>query len=185
MGWKNVKEHYRIGHIVQVAEEGICIGSPYIHDIIVIGLDGAIKKRDDRTSNDDLLRYQREIDADPETLKRLIEDPDTFSESITVYTYDGGEILEKQCEKPGWPNVTHDGCLMYENLFSTDKITVVKWAIENAKAAVKLTIDSILRLEKQLSESQKLLSEFKADLEKLESEYPENKNYELHHEINT
>jgi hypothetical protein len=47
---------------------------------------------------------------------------------------------------------------------------------KNAKAAVKLTIDSILRLEKQLSESQKLLSEFKADLEKLESEYPENKN---------
>jgi len=37
MGWKNIKEHYRINHYVQVTEQGICIGSPYIHNIIVIG----------------------------------------------------------------------------------------------------------------------------------------------------
>jgi hypothetical protein len=176
MGWKNVKEHYRIKHIVQVTENGICIGSPYIHDIIVIDFNGSILKIDTSTTNKDLIRYQNEMDDDPITLKRLIETPDAFSKSITVYTYEGGEIIEKQCETPGWPNVTHDGCLMYENLFSTDKMAVVRWAKENAKAAVKLTINSILRLEKQLSESQKLLSEFKADLEKLESEYPENKN---------
>jgi hypothetical protein len=176
MGWKNVKDHYQIKHIVKVTENEICIGSPYIHNIIVIGLDGEIKKRDKATSNDDLLRYQQEMDADPETLKELITEPDIFLRSITVYTYEGGEIIEKQCEATGWPNVTHDGCLMYENLFSTDKMAVVRWAKKNSKAAIELTIDSILRLEKQLSESQKLLSEFKADLEKLESEYPENKN---------
>jgi uncharacterized Zn finger protein (UPF0148 family) len=175
MGWKNVKEHYRIGHIVHVTEKGICIGSGYISEIIVIDKAGTIIKRYDSTVNEGLLRYQQEMDADPETLKRLIKETDTFSKSIAVYTYEGGEIIEKQCEEPGWPNVTHDGCLMYENLFSTDKMTVVQWAIENAKAAVKLKIDSILRLEKQISEEQKLLSEFKADLEKLESEYQKSK----------
>ena len=30
MGWKNIKEHYRIGHTVHVTDKGICIGSPYI-----------------------------------------------------------------------------------------------------------------------------------------------------------
>ena len=45
MGWKNIKEHYRIGHAVQVTDAGICIGSPYIHNIIIIGVDGTLKKR--------------------------------------------------------------------------------------------------------------------------------------------
>lgn len=30
MGWKNVKEHYQIGHIVCVTSKGLCIGSPYV-----------------------------------------------------------------------------------------------------------------------------------------------------------
>jgi len=45
MGWKNVKEHYRIGHSVQVTEQGVCIGSPYVHNLIVVGLDGRFVKR--------------------------------------------------------------------------------------------------------------------------------------------
>ena len=42
MGWKNVKEHYRIEHQVQVRAGRICIGSPYISEIIVIGADGML-----------------------------------------------------------------------------------------------------------------------------------------------
>lgn len=30
MGFKNLKEHYRIKHIVQVTDAGICIGSPWL-----------------------------------------------------------------------------------------------------------------------------------------------------------
>ena len=44
MGWKNVKEHYRIGHSVHVTEKGICIGSSYIPDIIIIAPDGTIER---------------------------------------------------------------------------------------------------------------------------------------------
>lgn len=36
MGWKNVKEHYRIGHIVHVKDGKICIGFPHITDIMEI-----------------------------------------------------------------------------------------------------------------------------------------------------
>jgi hypothetical protein len=57
MGWKSVKEHYQIKHIVQVTDKGICVGSPYIHDVIIIGLDGKVLKRDREPSNDDLNRY--------------------------------------------------------------------------------------------------------------------------------
>src|SRR5687768_3761792 len=100
MGWKNIKEHYRIGHSVCVTEQGICIGSPYIHDIIVIGLDGKLKKRYERDgSNEDLERYQQEIEADPALLKKLIDGPDRFTKDVTVYTFSDGEIIEKKCEQ--------------------------------------------------------------------------------------
>ena len=121
MGIKAIIEKYRIGHIVQRGENGdILIGSPYISNIIQISSDGKILKRyaDGRT-NEDLQRYQRELDLDESTgeLKRLIDLPDTFGELIPVYTYKGANVVKKYCEKPGWPNITTDGQLMYENTF--------------------------------------------------------------------
>lgn len=45
MGWKNIKDHYRIGHIVAIyGEKGICIGSQYVHDLLMVGSDGTHSK---------------------------------------------------------------------------------------------------------------------------------------------
>jgi len=169
MGWKNVKEHYKIGHYVQVTEKGICIGSPYIHDIIVIGLDGTIKKTETTTHNADLIRYQIEMLDDPEKLRQLVQSPDGFSKSIPVYTYDGGEIIEKQCETLGWPNVTHDGLMIYENTFSADKDVVIAWAKTNAELAIKWTLEHIEQKQQELESLQADLSKYRNDLEKLEA----------------
>ena len=121
MGWKTVKEHYQIKHHVCVGEAGICIGSGYISDILVISLEGVLIKRYEDRSNNQLSEYQRRMDADPALLKRLVQTSDTFAISIPVYTYNDGTIIEKRCEAPGWPNVTHDGDMMYENRYSTDR----------------------------------------------------------------
>ncbi|MBU2788630.1 hypothetical protein HFQ13_10550 [Acidithiobacillus sp. VAN18-1] len=172
MGWKNVKEHYRIGHIVQVAKEGVCIGSGYIHDLIVIGMDGNLKKRYENAGNDDLMRCQREMDADPEMLRHLMETPDTFSRSVTVYTYDGGNIIEKQCEEPGYPNVTHDGCLMYQNMYSTNKDKVATWAKSHTIRAITNISETVHDLEEKLSEKRALIAEYEASLKKLKADYP-------------
>lgn len=40
MGWKNVKEHYRIEHIVHVRDGAVVIGSPYVPEIIRATPDG-------------------------------------------------------------------------------------------------------------------------------------------------
>jgi hypothetical protein len=155
MGWKNVKEHYRIDHLVHVRNSKICIGSAYIPDIIIIGSDGTIEKRDaDRWSvNRDLDRYQKEMDADPAKLKQLVESPDTFTNSITVYTYGDGQIIEKQCEVTGWPNVTHDGELMYDNTFCVARDVVLKWALRDAEAYLKRTIELITERSYALTEA--------------------------------
>jgi len=171
MGWKKLKEYYRIEHIVQVTKKGICIGSPYIHDIIIIGIDGEIKKSY-TSSNEKLMRYQKEFDADPGMLRRMINEPDEFKRSISVFTYDGGEIIEKFCEELGWPNITHDGCLMYENTFSTDKSIVIEWAKRNAESYIKNLEMIIKETEEKLAKQREWLNEEIKNLEKLNHPHP-------------
>ena len=171
MGFKKLKDHYRIGHYVCVTDAGICIGSPYIHDLIVVGLDGSIIKGEER-SNEDLKRYMAEFKADPEKLREIVQSPDVFEASIPVYTYDGGNIVEKKCEKAGWPNVTHDGGMMYENAYSTDKQKVVKWAKENAKCGIKWKQERLEEIHHELEKMELLLKQSQSDLVKLEADYP-------------
>lgn len=167
-GWKNIKDHYRIEHIVQILDGAICIGSPYISDLIKVSFDGAVSWGSLGPShNDDLARYYTELIADPAKLRSLIDAPNTFVQSLTVFTYDGAEIIEKQCEKLGWPNVTHDGCLQYENTFSSDRDKVVKWAKENAGYGIKSAVRRVGELEADLAKARRWLAEETAILEKL------------------
>lgn len=175
MGWKNLKEHYRIGHAVQVTDDGICIGSPYIHDLIVISLDGEIVKADDGRVNEDLRRYMAEFKADPEKLCQIVKSKDEFKVAIPVYTYDGGSIIEKKCEEAGWPNVTHDGEMMYENMFSTDKHKVIKWAKENAASGIKWRQEQVEELRARIADFEISISESRSYLAKLEADYPDKK----------
>lgn len=175
MGWKTFKEHYRIEHTVHVRRGGkICIGSAYVSEIIVVSPEGVIEKRSSLATDGDLGRYLADMDADPATLRRVIQCEDAPpKKSVTVFTYAGGKILEKQCEEPGWPNVTHDGELMYDNSFSTDKALVVKWAKRNAAAGAKLLQDRISELKESLAEKRRLLAEDEANLAELNAAYPE------------
>lgn len=170
MSWKNVKDHYRIGHIVQVREGKICIGSPYVSDLIRVSFEGEVSWGNLGPShNDDLARYYAEMTADLPKFRALIEAPDKFAASLPVFTYEGGNILEKQCEQYDWPNVTHDGFLMYENSFSADRSKVIEWAKRNAAAGVELAERRIEEIRKNLAEVEAWRAESAADLAKLES----------------
>jgi hypothetical protein len=164
VGWKKVKEHYRITHIVQVNEAGICIGSGYIPEIIVISLSGLLVKRDDFSGRTGALaRYKKEMEDDPSTLKCLVLEPDVFDSAITVYTFDGARIIEKKCEELGWPNVTHDGCVMYENAFSTNRTKVIKWAKDSAASRVESGLLRVRDAEQALTEARARLAQYEAD----------------------
>lgn len=173
MGWKNIKEHYRIGHIVQVRDGKICIGSGYCPELIMVSFDGKVSTGLlGISSNEDLERYHAEMTADIGKLKQLLDAPDTFTASLPVYTYDGAEIIEKQCEAYGWPNCTHDGMIQYENSFSADKQQVVGWAKRNAELGVKYGKEHLERAEKEVIERRQHLESEVANLEKLEADYP-------------
>lgn len=170
MGWKNVKDHYRIGHIVQVTDKGICIGSSLCHDLIVIDPYRGTIIQADVARNEDLTRYLAEMRADPDKLRERLDTDDHFDISVTVYTYKGGDIIERQCEKVGWPNVTHDGQVMYDNTFSTDRNQVLQWAINEAEAGVRMGLRRIEELDRDCAKAKKLLHEDSADLAKLRHE---------------
>ena len=177
MGWKAIKEYYQIKHYVSLYDgEGICIGSPYVHDLITINPEtGKLKPSiifDPGKEDDDLNRYWNDLSADPNKLLELIKQEDIFETSIPVYTYEGSEILEKFCEKPGWPNVTHDGYIMYENTFSTDKNKVIQWAKTEAAYSIKHFSQRVKEVESDLIKFRSFLSQAKADIKNLKLKYP-------------
>lgn len=173
MGWKNVKEHYGIKHYVQITDKGLCIGSGYVHDLIRISPSDAKLDWEDRADRmETKLGYNLSawrpqyvgrgepfdgivaaMASDPEKLRKLIDAPDTFSASIPVYTYDyDGNIIEKQCEELGWPNVTHDGTMMYENRVFETRTAAVEAARREMAAWVESARRSVADAERDLQE---------------------------------
>ena len=145
MGWKRVKEHYGIVHIVQVDTRRdygnvpcIFIGSPYISDIIVIRMSDAamLKRYDGGHTSDKLMALQPQLDEDAKngTLKRLIDEPDKFGKMLPVYCIeDGRHIIEMQCEAYGYPNVTTSGRLMYNNTFVSQRCAASRYLLHRSK----------------------------------------------------
>jgi len=174
MGWKTFKEHFGIEHIVQVVPgKGICIGSGYCHDLVTVDL-----KTGKLTPNSISLiishrKYPSLCDASPEEILKIIAAPDKFERSITVYKWDGGNIIECFCEETGWPNCTHEGEIMYDNRFSTDKAKVVGWAKRDAMLGIEAQNSHIERYKGEVKRCQDWLDEETANLAKLNADFPD------------
>lgn len=149
MGWKAFKQHYGIEANVGIENGVVCIGSGYI-DLLRVSMDGQIEFAYQMGTDHQVYVVQEAIKADPATAARLLTAEDTFERSITVYTYEGAEILEKFCETTGYPNVTHDGLMMYENMFSTDRDLTIQRALANANANAEGLNRAIQNVEQQL-----------------------------------
>lgn len=162
MGWKNVKQHYAIEHIVHVREGAILIGSAYVSDLLSIDKDGNVTKPHAHLGDSgDLVRVRRAMEADRNKLRELIVTPDTFGPCTAVYTYDEDRIIEKQCEEFGWPNVTTDGELMYENLHFRTRAETIKKAKRNADAWLESLDRQIADRQREIDERQKLRDHWK------------------------
>ena len=178
MGWKTFKQHFEIGHIVTIDREQrvLQIGSPYIHNLVEIDIStGAVVKNGIGARDDYFLRdyYPNIAAATDAERKALIDAADAFDRSIAVFTYDRGDIIEKQCEETGWPNVTHDGQLMYENTFSTDKAWIVARAKRNAALRAERQADHVKRCHEDLAKAQAWLFEAHDAVSKLNTDYPD------------
>lgn len=172
MGWKTFKEHFGITHIVRVAKGRVLIGTDYVSDLASIDVETGTVIINETFSGFLEERYPEVLAAKPAEILSLLEMEDTFTASIPVFTYERDKIVEKACEEPGWPNVTHDGLMMYENTFSTVKATAIRFARDSAEARIRSLSESIERTEQDLANQRASLAECKADLEALNLAYP-------------
>ena len=149
MGWKNIKDNFKIEHIVQIRDNRICIGSGYIGEIISISFDGKVIKSYDLSSrsNEDLSRYQKEINKAEKNgeLKKLIDLPDSFGNLKPIYTCEKGRVIKKFCEDYEYPNVCTDGDLIYENTFFIKRNDAVKYCKNDAKLGLKYAAENFNR----------------------------------------
>lgn len=173
MGWKNIKEHYQINHNVCVTSKGICIGSGFVHDLAVIDIKTG-KVIENSTFNGFLRRqYPSLLDASDKEILQLINSQDTFKASLAVYTYDGGEIIEKQCEEYGYPDVTHDGEQMYNNTFFSEKKAAIECAKNSAAVRIEHYTENVDRFKADLKKARRRLNKAEMNFQKLEADLAE------------
>lgn len=179
MGWKNVKEFYNIRHIVQMIEGELYIGSPYVNDILIVDKEGVDKEGKVRNGsiiarNKDLERYRDDISKSPDKFIELMNKPDEFKRDILVYIYHPNTgIVEKKCEEKGWPNVTHDGQLMYDNIFYADVEKLIEQEKNNLGLWIERKKRAIKECEEMIEKHKKDLDIDRRSLDKLNIEYTE------------
>lgn len=173
MGVKALRNHYNIRHTVHVVEGFILIGSGYISDLIKITPGGKIVKKNSVISSGSTLDCLiHDIESDPDLFAELFAQQDEFEQSITVYTYQDDKIIEKQCEHLGWPNTTHDGVIMYDNTFSTNKDVIIEKAKENILYALNGYRHRKKKIMNDLATLDANLTRYEALKTSLDKQYP-------------
>ncbi len=173
MGWKAIRDHYRIKHIVHMDGDDLLIGGAYVSEIIRVTPDGAVHEKGTmRPLDGDLARYVREIRDDAARYRELLASKDVFAASVPVYGWSGARIVEDFCEEYGWPNVTHSGALMWHGRFFVERDDAVRRAVAGAIGRISSLGESVAELEGRLTERKAMLAGVQADLNELRTLHP-------------
>ena len=172
MGWKSFKNHFSIEHIVCRTGENFAIGSAYISRAVVVAPDGRVLEDCGNLGSSAFTGYVAQIQADPERVRDLLAQEDTFEVSLPVYTFQGGDIVQHWCEEYGWPNVTHDGQLMYDNQFFRTREAALKKARLENKLHIQNLEEFIARREQELDNLRAELETARQARTKLKGQVP-------------
>lgn len=173
MGFKAFKEHFRINdHIVSVHKEVISIGSEYVSNLVGIDMQTGAVLINETFSGFLAQKYPEILNSTNEERLALIQIEDQFSKSIPVYASCNGQVIEKQCEELGFPNVTHDGEIMYQNTHYANKADAVEYARKDLHYRIKNYEESVADLEAKLAEKKAKLAESKKLMEEFNNTYP-------------
>ena len=88
-----------------------------------------------------------------------------------MYTTKNGQIIEKACEQLGFPNITHDGELMYSNTHYANKADAIEYARNDLHCRIENYEGSVTDLEATLAEKKEKLAEAKKLLEDFNNTY--------------
>jgi len=118
MGIKALKREFNIGHLVQRRAGKTIIGSPYVSELIAIDSEGVVSKSDIvSTGKEEIGQINAALVAcDKAKLLKILNEPEIPIDPKPVYTEASrGRVIKVYCEEYGWPNLTTEGVLMYDN----------------------------------------------------------------------
>lgn len=175
MGWKSIRDHYRIGHIVRIVEGNVHIGSAYVNDLLKISPDGVVTANRIMRDNEggDLGRYRREIQANPALFTSLLASEDVYETLVPVFTWNDAGVVEKRAEALGWPNVCTDGELQYENRHFGTRDEAVRGAFRDAEAYVEAAARQVAEAEEDLRRRQERRTHAEDVLARLKAAHPD------------
>lgn len=168
MGWKRFKEHFEIGHHVCVCDGKILIGSRYVSNIVSVDMEtGSVVCS--KTFPEFLRQYYPVLaKADPAEILSCIREQDIFERSVRIYVFMNNEIVEKYCEEPCYPNVTHDGLMIYDgDSFSVDRDVVVRGAREYLERRCENAAETIERRKADIVEQEGYIAEWREAINRL------------------
>ena len=167
MGWKNLKQHFNINYIVQVDADGqVLVGSPYLNNLLTIAKDGSVTLHSlfEKDQSGSLVDLANQLKADSSVVRDLLASPDSFETDIPVYTWENGALVEKLCEEPGYPNVTHDGQLMHDNTYFLRPEDACAKARTNSAFYVEHWERQVERIQRELDGAFERLEKARAEL---------------------
>jgi len=171
MGIKAIKRLYGLEDmLVHKAPHGICFGTEMAPDVLTVSEEGKIIQG----AQHNLKRYYGELEGaiakDPGAFEEAFREKEEFNETFPVFTYEDGNIKEKACEILGWPNLTTDGELMYENTHFAKRDECIKQAAANLRAQVERGIERVRELSDTLAIEEERLQQAWKELSSLEDE---------------
>ena len=103
-------------------------------------------------------------------LKTIIENNDSAEGMFPVYSCPNGVIKKQFADIFGYPNITHNGEMMYENTFFKTEQEAIKYGIEDMGYAIKNYSNRIYDMEKETEQRKAELSKCIGLLENLKSQ---------------
>ena len=128
-------------YIVCQNKTNICIGSPYISELIKINkktlkLSCAEIYSENGEPNFIIpelneIYYKLKKLVDLGQIQEYLNGDDEIENKLPVYKEEDGEIIKTYTDAYGYPNLTIDGYLMYDNLYFKDKKLCKEYAINS------------------------------------------------------
>lgn len=158
----------------------IAVGSPLCHDLISVNKETLNLKYalDTFRENRKCLEGKGELLFIWDTLQELIHNGqikdiiagvDELKVTLPVFTVEGGKLIEAFTDEYGWPNVTDNGYLMYDNTYFPTKEQAIEYGIKDCGYMVRMCAERITEFEEKLKEFQDKKSEYEKQIEYLKS----------------
>lgn len=167
-------------YIINNNDDYIAVGSALCHDLITVNKKTLKLKyaldtwHEGRSSikHDELIfiwdKLQNLINSGE--INNIIEGQDKILNPLPIFTVRNGRVVKSFTDKYGWPNVTIDGDLMYENTWFKTELEAINYGIKEYKAGMNMvqrTIDEKRKELKEFEERRSIYSLYVFNLEEL------------------